>query len=120
MAPLGVLPSYQGKGIGTLLMNHSIKITKELGYKGIVIFGNPKYYHRCGFKNARNYNIQTSSGENFEEFMALELYNGSLKGVSGKFYFSQAFEVTEEELNEFEKRFPYKEKLVADTQLKKL
>lgn len=120
MAPLGVLPSYQGKGIGTLLMNHSIKITKELGYKVIVIFGNPKYYHSFGFKNARNYNIQTSSGENFEEFMALELYNGSLKGVSGKFYFSQAFEVTEEELNEFEKRFPYKEKLVADTQLKKL
>ena len=120
MARLGVLPSYQSKGIGTLLMNHSVKIAKNLKYKGIIIFGNPKYYHRFGFKNAKNYNIQTSWGENFEEFMALELYEDSLKDISGKLHFSQAFEITEEEIKEFEKRFPYKEKLLTDTQLKKL
>ena len=86
MGPVTVLPSYQKQGIGSLLMNHSIKKAKQLGYKGIIIFGNPDYYQRFGFVNAKEYNIQTSWGENMDAFMALELYEGSLKDVSGKFY----------------------------------
>lgn len=118
MGPISVLPKYQGNGIGTHLMNHSIKVAKKLRYPGIIIFGNPDYYHRFGFKNARNYDIQTSEGENFEEFMALELNKGSLDNISGKFYVNPVFIVTEEELEIFEKEFPYKEKHVKDSQLK--
>lgn len=117
MGPLGVLPSYQGKGIGTLLMKHSINVARTLGYKAIIIFGNPNYYHRFGFENAEKYNIQTSWGANFEAFMVLELYKGSLKGISGKYYEDSVFEVDNEELNIFEKQFPYKEKHITDTQL---
>ncbi|RPJ73816.1 MAG: N-acetyltransferase [Alphaproteobacteria bacterium] len=117
MGPLGVLPSYQKKGIGSLLMNCSIEKARQLGYKAIFLFGNPEYYKRFGFRNTREYNIQTSSGENFDAFMALELYNGSLKHVSGKFFASGSFEVTEEELENFEKEFPHKTKHVTDTQL---
>ncbi|MBA2869578.1 GNAT family N-acetyltransferase [Methanococcus maripaludis] len=118
MGPISVLPNYQGKGIGTLLMNHSIKVARKLKYLGIIIFGNPNYYHRFGFKNAKNYDIQTSEGENFEEFMALELNEGSLDNISGKFYVNSIFIVTEEELKIFEKEFSYKEKHVKDSQLK--
>ncbi|MBA2860651.1 GNAT family N-acetyltransferase [Methanococcus maripaludis] len=118
MGPISVLPNYQGKGIGTLLMNHSIKVARKLKYLGIIIFGNPNYYHRFGFKNAKNYDIQTSEGENFEEFMALELNEGSFDNISGKFYVNPVFIVTEEELKIFEKEFPYKEKHVKDSQLK--
>lgn len=117
MGPLGVLPTYQGKGIGTLLMKHSIKVVKTLGYNAIVIFGNSNYYHRFGFENARKYNIQTSWGANFEEFMVLELYEGSLEGISGKYYENSVFEIDKEELNVFEKQFLYKEKHITDTQL---
>lgn len=117
MGPLGVLPSYQGKGVGTMLMEHSIKAAKVLGYNAVIIFGNPKYYHRFGFENAKKYNIQTSWGDNFEDFMALELYEGSLKGVSGKFYEDSAFEINKEELEIFEKQFPCKEKQIDDIQL---
>lgn len=116
MGPLGVLPSYQGKGIGTLLMKHSINVARRLGYNGIAIFGNPNYYHRFGFENAKKYNIQTSWGDNFEAFMALELYEGSLDGVSGKYYADSAFEIDKEELDIFEKHFPLKEKHFADKQ----
>jgi predicted N-acetyltransferase YhbS len=117
MGPLAVLPSYQKKGIGSLLMNCSIEKARQLGYKAIFLFGNPEYYKRLGFRNTGEYNIQTSSGENFDAFMALELYNGSLKQVSGKFFASGSFEVTEEELDNFEKGFPHKTKHVTDTQL---
>lgn len=118
MGPIGVLPSYQGQGIGSMLMNDSIKKAKQLGYRAVIIFGNPKYYHRFGFKNAKEYGIQTSSGENFEAFMALELYDGGLDGVSGKYHEDKVFEIGKEELEAFEKQFPYKEKCVTDTQLK--
>ena len=118
MGPIGVLPSYQGKGIGSLLMNYSIEKVKQLGYKAIIIFGNPEYYHRFGFIDAKEYGIQTSWGENLEAFMALELYDGGLSGISGKFYEDEAFKIEKEELENFEKGFPYKEKRVTDTQLK--
>lgn len=120
MGPIAVLPSYQKQGIGSLLMNHSIEKARQLGYKGIIIFGNPDYYHRFGFKNAGEYDIQTSAGENFDAFMALELYDGSLRGISGKFHEDEVFKVETEELEEFEKQFPYKEKHVTDTQLKQI
>ena len=118
MGPIGVLPSYQGQGIGSLLMNYSIEKAKQLGHKAIIIFGNQNYYHRFGFINAQEYGIQTSWGENFEEFMALELYDAGLNGISGKYYEDEVFRIEKGELEIFEKDFPYKEKRVTDTQLK--
>jgi predicted N-acetyltransferase YhbS len=117
MGPFGVLPPFQKKGIGLLLMNYSIKKARELGFKAIVIFGDPKYYQRFGFVNARNYGITTPSGESFDVFMVLELFDGALDGITGKFYADTVFEVKDEELEVFEKEFPYKEKHVTDTQL---
>lgn len=117
MGPLGVLPSYQSKGVGTLLMKHSIKAARTMGYNGIIIFGNPKYYNRFGFENAEKYNIQTPEGTNFEAFMALELQKGAFDKISGRSYEDPVFETNAEELKEFEKQFPYKEKHVTNAQL---
>lgn len=117
MGPIGVLPAYQGKGIGAALMDRSIEKARALGFKAVVIFGNPGYYHRFGYRNAAEYGIQTSSGENFDPFMVLELFSGALEGISGKFYEDQVFKIDEAELEMFEKEFPYKEKHITDTQL---
>lgn len=117
LGPIAVLPAYQGQGIGSWLMNYSITKARQLGYKAIILFGNPDYYHRFGFKNAKAYGIQTPSEDNFEEFMALELYDGGLKDISGKFYADEVFQTDKNELESFEKEFPRKEKQVTDTQL---
>ena len=50
--------------------------------------------------------------------MVLELWEGALNGISGKFYESQAFKIEDRELVEFEKEFPYKEKHVTGAQFK--
>ncbi|MEN6310201.1 MAG: N-acetyltransferase [Acidobacteriota bacterium] len=118
MGPLAVLPSFQGQGIGSLLMNRTIGRARELGFKAILIFGNPKYYQRFGFVNAKKYGITTASGENFDAFMALELFDGALDGITGKFFEDQVFEIKDDELEAFEREFPYKEKHVTETQLK--
>lgn len=57
--------------------------------------------------------IQTTFGANFEEFMVLELYTNSLKGISGKFYEDSAFEINKDDLDLFEQQFQYKEKRVV-------
>jgi predicted N-acetyltransferase YhbS len=116
--PVSVLPSLQNKGIGSALIKQTIEMAKYMGYKAIFIFGNPAYYHRFGFENAAKFGITTPDGTNFEEFMGLELFKDSLKGISGKLYYSSLFEVSQADLEEFEKGFPFKEKHVTDTQLK--
>lgn len=118
MGPLSVLPEYQGEGIGSLLIKTTVKKAQELGYNGIVIYGNPDYYHRFSFVDAEKFGIKTSGGENFDYFMALELSEGSLQGITGSFYEDEAFIVNDKEIEEFDKAFPYKEKHVTATQLK--
>ncbi len=110
MGPISVPPGEQGKGIGSRLMRESLEKAKDLGYNGVVIFGDPGYYQRFGFQNAKMYNFQTGTGENFDEFMALELQEEGFKGISGRFSIDEAFQVKKEELEEFEKGFPHKEK----------
>ena len=117
VGPLSVLPSFQKEGIGSALMNHSILIAKQLGFSGMILFGNPDYYHRFGFRNAQEYGITTKEGQNFEPFMALELQVHGLTHISGRFMEDGAFEVQPEDIEAFEKNFPYKEKKVTDTQL---
>ena len=103
--PLGVLPQYQNKGIGTMLVEKSLQIAKELEYKGVVIFGHPAYYPRFGFKNAKEYGITTEDGQNFDAFMALELYDGALYGVNGKYILHDIFHIDKEKVAEFDKQF---------------
>lgn len=118
VGPLSVLPEFQKQGIGSKLMNNTIVTAKELGFSGMILFGNPDYYHRFGFKNAEQFNITTKDGQNFEPFMALELQNNGLANVKGKFFEDDAFDTNSDDLIEFEKKFPFKEKLVTDTQFK--
>jgi len=116
--PLSVLPLYQKSGIGSELVNHTIKLAEEMGYKAVVIFGNPDYYHRFGFVNAENYLITTGDGENFEAFMVRELYEGALQGVEGEFHEAPVFKIDKTEADAFDKKFPYKEKHITDTQFR--
>jgi predicted N-acetyltransferase YhbS len=118
MGPLTVLPPCQKKGTGSQLMKYSLNQAKKMGFKAVVIFGNPDYYKRFGFKNASFYNIKTSDGQNFDAFMALELSENSLKGIEGRFHEDPVFNMNQTELEEYEKGFPFREKHITDTQLK--
>jgi len=116
VGPLSVLPEFQKQGVGSILMKSSIAKAKELNYAGMIIFGNPDYYHRFGFINAKEYKITTKDNQNFEPFMALEIMINGLSNVKGRFFEDSAFEVNQDELTEFEKKFPYKEKFKTSTQ----
>ena len=117
MGPLSVMPQYQKKGIGSQLLLHSLDSARKMDFKAVVIFGNPDYYHRFGFRNAAEYNITTSEGVNFEAFMVLELKQDSLKGISGRFTADDAFYSEKNKLEDFDNEFTYKEKHTNSNQL---
>lgn len=107
--PLSVLPQYWRKGIGSALMKHSILKAKALGYRGIVFHGHPDYYPRFGFQNVKVFGITNSSGDNYDALMAMELYEGALSNVKGRFYEDPVFECDENKVHEFDKGFQQKE-----------
>jgi predicted N-acetyltransferase YhbS len=115
--PVSVLPKYQKKGIGKKLIVHTIKKSKEMGFKVIIIYGNPKYYEKFGFKNTKEYGITDMESNYNDALMVLELFPNSLENINGKFFEGEIYKINKEELEAFEKGFPYKEKLVLDTQI---
>ena len=50
---------WQGCGVGELLLRETMNLAANKGYKGILIFGEPDYYPRIGFKTCDNFNITT-------------------------------------------------------------
>lgn len=107
--PLSVHPDYKRMGVGSALMRRSIAEAAKLGYRAIIIYGHPDYYPRFGFRRASRYGILSSGGSSWDAIMALELYDGALDGITGRFIEDEVFEVDPEELAEFEKGFPHKE-----------
>ncbi|WP_432205249.1 GNAT family N-acetyltransferase (plasmid) [Cetobacterium somerae] len=83
LAPLAVLPKFQKKGIGKSLVEKGHKIAKELGYKGVVVLGHPEYYKKFGYEPASKWEIKCPIEVPDEAFMAIELYPGALKEISG-------------------------------------
>lgn len=120
VGPVSVLPVFQNSGIGTMLIRHSISIAGKFGFKGMILFGNPDYYHRFGFRNAADFAITTKNRQNFDPFMVLELVENGLDDVKGRFFEDAAFETCEKDVTEFEKRFPFKEKRIPKIEISQL
>ena len=55
LAPMAVLPEFQRRGIGSLLVKASLVECQHLGYDGVVVLGHPSYYPRFGFVPASRY-----------------------------------------------------------------
>ena len=109
--PVSVLPEYQKQGIGGVLIRYTLEKAKTLGHKAVLITGHPEYYPKFGFINAEKYKITMPDGTNMDAFMALELYDGALDGVSGKWQYDPVFEIDKGELAEFNQKHHYEQEI---------
>ena len=90
LAPVAVLPAFQGRGIGSALIHAGNARCAELGLEAIVVLGHADYYPRFGFSAQTAESLQAPfSGPHF---MALELKPGVLKD-GGKVRYAKAFGV---------------------------
>ena len=120
--PVGVLPEYQGKGYGTILINFTLEKAKELGYPAIFITGNPDYYHRFGFVSASKFNIYLEGMDEKEEasFSMVKIFDEKwIDSIDkGVIKIAECYYCTKNEIEEFEKSFPKKEKHVKESQIR--
>ena len=114
--PISVLPALQQKGIGAALIKQSIKIATEMGYKAIVIKGYPQIYKKFGFQNGKKFGICAADGSYPKWLLVIELYNGALNDINGVFIKNNVLHTDPVELEDFDKKFPFKEKLVTESQ----
>ncbi|MDR2093549.1 MAG: GNAT family N-acetyltransferase [Azoarcus sp.] len=106
LGPVSVLPAWQRRGIGSALIEQTLKLARAMGFRAVILFGHEKYYPRFGFKNAEKYGITTPDGKNLPAFMALPLCKGALDGISGRFVYDPAFEsIGKAESDAFNTRF---------------
>ena len=101
--PLSVLPEYQRQGIGTALVNHSLKAAKSAGYGAVLITGVPEYYPRLGFRRAREFGLSLEDGTSPDAFMAYELIPGYLRGGGTLHFSAQEFIQCETDTSGYEK-----------------
>jgi predicted N-acetyltransferase YhbS len=114
--PVSVLPAFQKRGIGSTLIIHTINLARDMGYPAICIYGDPRYYSRFGFRCAEKYEIKTADDKFAVALQGLELKQGALNNVSGRFIESAAFAVDETEFAQYDATFPSKEKKETDSQ----
>ena len=107
--PLTVSPKFQCQGVGKALMRLAFDEAVRLGFRAVIIYGNPDYYPRFGFRRAVEFGITTPDGGVFDALLVYPLYNGALDGISGKYYIDTVYEeLTQAEVAEFDKKFPPK------------
>jgi len=114
--PVSVLPALQRRGIGSALIIHTINLARDMGYLAICLYGDPRYYSRFGFRCAEKYEIKTADDKFAVALQVLELKQGALSNVSGRFIESAAFAVDETEFAQYDATFPFKEKKETDSQ----
>lgn len=93
LAPLAVLPAFQGQGIGSGLVTEGLKACKGLGFKAVVVVGHPDYYPRFGFSSARARGLDAPFPVPDEAFMVRELVPGALDGIKGIIRLPAEFEI---------------------------
>ncbi|MCK4898277.1 MAG: N-acetyltransferase, partial [Anaerolineales bacterium] len=76
LAPMGVLPSHQRQGVGSLLVRHGLDYLRQSGCPFVIVLGHPNYYPRFGFEPASRYKLSSQwEGVPDEAFMVVVFDN---------------------------------------------
>jgi len=93
LAPVGVLPEFQNRGIGSNLIRAGLEACKRAGHDVVVVLGHTHYYPRFGFSQASAYGLGNEYNAD-EHFMALELREGALAQARGVVKYQPEFNET--------------------------
>lgn len=93
--PLAVEPTLQNVGIGRLLLEETLPLARASGYPGVIIYGEPAYYPKRGFRTCDHFGITTPDGQNFDALMAYPLDEAAFSLVHGRLFESTSFKACE-------------------------
>jgi len=88
LAPLAVIPEFQRRGVGTLLMREALGRARARDTALIFVLGHPGYYPRAGFRNgAGAFGFEAPypiPEKDKAAWMVAELLSGTIGRVRGK------------------------------------
>jgi putative acetyltransferase len=90
VGPIGVLPEYQGLGIGSALVDALVTAADAAGVPMIVLLGSPQYYGRFGFRPAQELGVIPPEPSWKDAFQARPL-TAYTPAVAGRFEYAPAF-----------------------------
>ena len=91
IGPIGVLPAYQRRGVGSALMVELRTLAYNRSVDALVLLGAPSYYSRFGFVPGSTYGLRCKWTDG-PAFQILELRSGSLDAASGLVRYDPAFD----------------------------
>ena len=86
LSPVAVKTELQRQHISKEIIEYGLKKARELGYKAVLVEGNPRNYRSRGFKTAANYGIYASEKvqlPHIDCLMVQELVPGGLEHIHG-------------------------------------
>jgi len=83
LAPISVIPRFQNKKVGSILIKEDLEKAQKLGFKSVIVVGHPEYYPRFGFEKASKYGISPPFNVPDTAFFAIELEKDGLKNCNG-------------------------------------
>jgi predicted N-acetyltransferase YhbS len=95
LAPVGVLPPAQGRGVGAGLIRAGIGRCRTLPWPLLFVLGSPRYYGRFGFQLAAPHGLHYASHDFDVAFHVQELVPGALAGTRGWVRYHPAFDALE-------------------------
>ncbi len=108
LGPVCIHPRYQKQGMGSALIEHTLHLAASLGYKAVLLTGDPAFYARFDFHPASVSGIYLPGMDPVDaspHFMACELSAGFLSSHSGCYDFDASF-FQKEGFEAFESTFP--------------
>jgi predicted N-acetyltransferase YhbS len=120
MGPICITPALKRRGYGKKLLDFSLERAAVLGFGAVLFEGNIGFYGKCGFDYASRFGIRyhdLPEDADSSFFLCKELKRGYLAGVTGVYQTPKGYYVSDSDVEEFDKRFPPKEKLKLPGQL---
>ncbi len=94
LAPVSVHADHLRQGIGSAMIRLGIEKVKEMGFSGITVEGNYRFYNTVGFRTSSEYGIYPVSGYPMTDprcQMCMETFPGSLKNKGGYVVYDMYF-----------------------------
>lgn len=113
LGPVSVLPEFQRRGIGGRLIECTRETARDMGFRAVLLYGDPDYYLYQGFVPAELLGIRTADNMYAMALHVCELYDGALSGVAGRFVEDAIFDIDEAAAGFFDREFSAKEKVAG-------
>ncbi|MBR3114040.1 MAG: N-acetyltransferase [Methanobrevibacter sp.] len=123
LGPLAIHEDFQNQGLGSKLIDHTLNLAKDDDIPFVFVVGDEDYYRRFGFISASEYDLYlegTDTGDECPFFMIRVFDESKLKRRTGIFHNPEVFDVDSQDVDEFDKRFEYRQKKVLEGQLEGL